>query len=235
MDLEAARKAAMLVGEKFMSSGVGSNAVQAFRQVYGIRDNQTMLFTWNPGCTMCKPAYCRPDGNANGREYSVDDPNVLIPLLDGTRAQCDCLPKGGYTHGERSIEFASLWPNFTKYGSSWQNTRKINNIIHELGHAFNQRARQAPENLTAGYTEYLTVNGKSELFVMNSRPKGFYAAGPGTMTWIQSPQVNGSEVFADMFIGWVYNKWAPDPYGDARSRFMNTGMPSWIATTVGKP
>ena len=184
---------------------------------------------------MCKPAYCRKDGNANNKDYSVDDLTILIPLFDGNKLVCDCKPKGGYTHGEHSIEFASLWPNFTQYGTYWQSVRKTNNIIHELGHAFNQRAGQAPQNSVANYSESLMVDGTTELFKMTSRPKGFYSIGPGTMTWVQSSEVNGSEVFADMFIGWVYNKWASDPYRNARARFMNNGMPGWVASAIGKP
>ena len=230
-DLEAARRAAILVGEKFMSSGVGSDPVQAFRQVYGIHGSQTMLFTWNPSCTMCKPGYCRPDGNANGKDYSIDDPNILIPLLDGTREQCDCLPKGGYTHGERSIEFASLWPKYTSHGTSIQMLRKTNNIIHELGHAFNHRAYQYPENKVASY--YEIVN--HEPFYLTNRSHGFYVDQYGTMTWVQSTQTSGSEIFADMFIGWVHGKWANDAYGTVRKNFMNINMPSWITNAVGKP
>jgi hypothetical protein len=44
------------------------------------------------------------------------------------------------------------------------------------------------------------------------------------------------EIFADMFVGWVYRCWEPDPLrpnglsetGELRSSFMNENMPKWI-------
>lgn len=238
-DLTAVKQAVALVGEKILTTparrSTGNSPLTAFKRVYGLHDQQTLKLSWNIDCPMCKPAYCRKEGNANEKDYSVDDPNIKIPLIDGTKVACDCKPKGGFTQDEHWIEFASLWPNFTSSGTYWQSVRKTNNIIHELGHAFNQRAGQAPQNSVADYSEYLAVDGKTELFKMNSRPNGFYTIGPGTMTWVQSDQVNGSEVFADMFIGWIYDKWASDPYGDARARFMNKDMPSWVASAIRRP
>ena len=42
------------------------------------------------------------------------------------------------------------------------------------------------------------------------------------------------EIFADMFIGWVYGKWEDSDLGDARSTFMNYHMPIWIADAIGE-
>ena len=51
---------------------------------------------------------------------------------------------------------------------------------------------------------------------------------------------NGAEEhFADMFLGWVYNKWEIDPttgqltqMGASRSSFMNLHMREWIGKKV---
>jgi hypothetical protein len=246
VDLEAARLAAMRVGQRFSISRGGGNPVHAFRQVYGINNNRPMVFTWlGQDCRWCKPAQCRAENNVKNKEYWSDDTyekknkngeiEILyrpIQLKNGEPpAPCACKPKGGVTQTERSIEFASLWPNYTSGGLSVQQLRKINNIIHELGHAFNQRASQKPETATGDYYEIV----KKDKFYLTNRDRGFYVDGYGTMTWVQTIETSGSEIFADMFIGWVYGKWAPDEYGTVRRNFMQRNMPNWTSSAIAKP
>jgi hypothetical protein len=73
----------------------------------------------------------------------------------------------------------------------------------------------------------------------NSKIEGFYldANASGTMTWIQNSAVTSSEVFADMFLGWVYNKWDNDPhgFGNARRKFMTDNMANWITQAMSSP
>lgn len=45
--------------------------------------------------------------------------------------------------------------------------------------------------------------------------------------WKQSTENTGNEIFADMFLGWVFDEWAPVS-GSFRSSFMNKNMPSWL-------
>ncbi|MFH2103693.1 MAG: hypothetical protein ABIJ39_10110 [Chloroflexota bacterium] len=113
--------------------------------------------------------------------------------------------------------------------------RKVNNVIHELGHAFNQRLGGVPASAVNNYSAII----ERETWSMNSRDPeryGFYEDRPigvsGTMTWVQSIVVNGSEVFADMFIGWVYNRWENSEYGTERRRFMDTNMEGWIRQAI---
>ena len=55
--------------------------------------------------------------------------------------------------------------------------------------------------------------------------------------WQQSDESTTGEEFADMFLGWNYNQWAPieDEYyniGQARSDFMERNMAPWIALVI---
>jgi hypothetical protein len=102
--------------------------------------------------------------------------------------------------------------------------RRINNVIHELGHAFNKRLDRVPESAVA-----------AKMGLMQ-RPAGFYGY-PGNMTWVQSPKITGSEIFADQFIGWVYGKWANDDIGNARAELMTNMVEEaqWVSTAASMP
>ena len=254
IDKTAVRQAAYLVGSKLSETMPGSTTpFTAFKKVYGIRESRPMQFSFwgdgSDGCYECRPGDCQTADIWEDRTFVDEESGKLVyKKIPGTKTDCACKPKGGYTSSERSIKFASLWPNFTGSGAYWQNIRKINNVIHELGHSFNQRADQ-PSLKVSAYSEQVTVNGQTELFEMNKRygsdkQIGFYMESSinGTMTWVQSTQdattgeaSPGSEVFADMFLGWVHDKWALDPYGEARARFMNTNMPGWVSISGAKP
>jgi len=230
VDKQAVLFAVSIVGQKFSSSLPTS----AFRDVYGITSSRLMQFEWDVKCAGCRPYYCNASQNAKNKEYWENliviengtvkkdkktgrDLYTQIPLLGGGSADCMCKPSGGFTNTSRWIEFASVSSN---------NDRKVNNVIHELGHAFsNGRLGKIPNNAVKSYTAY--INGK--LWSINSRPDGFYKnGGVEARTWQQSTQVTDSEIFADMFLGWVQNKWEDDDYGKARDKFMNDNMPIWI-------
>jgi hypothetical protein len=53
--------------------------------------------------------------------------------------------------------------------------------------------------------------------------------------WQQSKDISALEIFADMFLGWVYNEWDfadyPAEAGD-RKNFMILYMPYWTAHTM---
>ncbi len=133
------------------------------------------------------------------------NPNCL-----GCRETPGAEPAFGYTNSRTHIEFASM-SQYPEYAIRL--LRKINNVIHELGHAFNVRLGRTPENA-------LTTN-------LLQRPAGFYGSA-NSFTWVQSPQVTRSEIFADMFIGWSYGLWGNDVLGPKRAEFM-TAMYGWVA------
>jgi hypothetical protein len=267
----AVQMAATLIARRFVDTIVGISNPQIwesisptiFKAVYGIRSGRQTELYWNPqtktgntitnnGCYNCRPNICQTK-KADGTEYWVDDATI------GQKTDCDCRPVGGYTHNERYIEYASLWDNYSATGGApVKQLRKINNIIHEFGHAFNIRLGRIPEATVNGYTldpaiwvqddidrdpAVLTLEWHEWTLAgrdyenTNSKIEGFYvdSAASGTMTWIQSPDVTASEVFADMFLGWTYNKWAADNYGNARKNFMDDNMRSWLIQAMRLP
>jgi hypothetical protein len=58
--------------------------------------------------------------------------------------------------------------------------------------------------------------------------------------WQQSQQATVGEEFADMFIGWNYNKWEANPsdqdyrLGQARATFMESHMKWWITAVINR-
>jgi RHS repeat-associated protein len=65
---------------------------------------------------------------------------------------------------------------------------------------------------------------------------GFYGY-PGNVTWEQSPGIDGSETFADQFLGWSYGRWAADPLGPVRADFMMqmNGANGWVSQAAALP
>ena len=58
--------------------------------------------------------------------------------------------------------------------------------------------------------------------------------------WQQSPEATTGEEFADMFLGWNYNQWAPSidrgfyTVGQARANFMDRHMAPLIALVINQ-
>jgi RHS repeat-associated protein len=235
---EFVRTAVVLVANKFANTlgtsmaGLPSNNPQAliFMAVYGIHRGDTLKFDWNPQCYRCRPDACMAENNVGGKksggvEHWEDD--VDVPLPNGTTSQCDCKPTGGFTMSARWIKFASMW------SKTYSNVdeRRVNNVVHELGHAFSARVGGPPA--TTVHTSPPPIEGDS--WTLEQKPKGFYNAATGNMTWMQSKVESGSETYADMFLGWVFNKWEPDKYGNARAGFMNMNMLGWIRQAINLP
>ena len=62
---------------------------------------------------------------------------------------------------------------------------------------------------------------------------GFASTGD-ERTWVQNPSTATSEVFADQFLGWVFNQWERSASGDLsaqaseRASWMDTNMSLWL-------
>ncbi len=114
-------------------------------------------------------------------------------------------------------------------------------IVHELGHSFESRV-----NALLGNSYVRNRLGGSpdiarrDLDVRDGPNNGF--AGP-LWGWQQSGSATTGEEFADMFMGWTYNRWQLNlntrllrydltGQGSARSAFMNANMPSWVNLVV---
>jgi hypothetical protein len=106
----------------------------------------------------------------------------------------------------------------------------INNprwAIHELGHAFENATIIVRPNGTSYKPGRASLPSK----LLGSR-LGFHG---GWLDWQYSKEMSDGEIFADMFIGWVYKRWEGNQgqqltfqVGLARSSHMHQGMPIWI-------
>jgi len=99
----------------------------------------------------------------------------------------------------------------------------------ELGHAFANIWWGSEEG---PYTELATPENKELL-----SNKGFFKGPEGAANmwwqhWEQIPTPN--EVFADMFLGWVFNTWADNSEGYAKAAYMNENMSTWLGESANE-
>ena len=106
-------------------------------------------------------------------------------------------------------------------------------VVHELGHAFNAATGSQPEfSLTPDFLRDAAGDHIDESGVFTY---GFYG---GWDNWQFGWDNTQSEVFADMFVGWVYDKWDlqhPQGLGVLRQNHMNLYMGGWINGSVSHP
>jgi hypothetical protein len=98
-------------------------------------------------------------------------------------------------------------------------------IVHEMGHVFDNILGFEPRKSIT--SSLLTGRGVD----VNN---GFYGTKVVGWQWRLSGSNGPEEIFADMFVGWVYNRWETEkrfdiltPLGQARSDFMNENMAIW--------
>jgi RHS repeat-associated protein len=118
-------------------------------------------------------------------------------------------------------------PNITVYDNAFRDgytgLNGARNVAHELGHAFAQRAGEQPYN-------DLTQNWNNADFPRRGDDNnGFAGEYPG---WQQSTSATNREEFADMFLGWSYNRWSDSDAGRARSQWMTTNMADWMSDAI---
>jgi len=133
------------------------------------------------------------------------------------------------------------------YGADIQNIRLM---MHEIGHAFDLAVCSRAENCTwynqKGGAAYDSLGGKLETCetttVDGSSCLGRFSDGPisgpdqhwgfagGWDSWQFGAYEKDQtwEVFADMFVGWVSDTWAPTDRGTNRSTFMNNTMSGYL-------
>jgi hypothetical protein len=65
--------------------------------------------------------------------------------------------------------------------------------------------------------------------------EGFYGY-PDNRTWEASGGTNGTETFADQFLGWVHGKWDEvDDIGRAEFMEQMNGSQGWVAQAAALP
>ncbi|WKZ53206.1 MAG: RHS repeat-associated core domain-containing protein [Anaerolineales bacterium] len=148
-------------------------------------------------------------------------------LMTFTWGSCDkCNGAGGYTYSPHDIRFASM-------SALWRSDyfmRSVNNVVHELGHAFNHANGWDPVNRLSNS---MSTNSWLERGSNQGYSYGFASTGDKG-TWVQNPSTATSEVFADQFLGWVFNQWERTASGDLsaqaseRASWMDTNMSLWL-------
>ena len=137
------------------------------------------------------------------------------------------------------------------YGNDLQNIRLM---VHELGHAFdlaicrrsvncdwfNQPGGAAYDSLGGKLKtcETTTVDGSGCLGRFSDGPwsgeNAYWGFAGGWDNWQFGIYESGEtwEVFADMYVGWVYGSWQSTDRGRNRSAFMNTTMSGYLRNWI---
>jgi hypothetical protein len=142
-------------------------------------------------------------------------------------SECRGINLGGCTSSSAMINFGSLWAEGPYRPEDVAFQASVNNVVHELGHAF--------ANLWWGSDEgpYDDLGDPDNAHLINN--DGFqYPPAEAKNMWRQHPEKYASpnEVFADMFLGWVYSEWPKETGGDDRRDYMDENMPEWLGDAV---
>jgi len=218
-------------GEKDWTARNKTIALQAIQDVGTalLRDYCSLLARMGDGCD----SYSAVDIFRNVYGTSANDPLIL-------QWGCsECNGGGGYTYSTHKIGFASLSEPTMGMGgyrtSAMASTEAINNVVHELGHAFAGRW-----NLPGGGYNNFGPYGTGRIPGNLVSDAGFYLYPKpygASLTWRQHPcswdsPCSSHEVFADMFLGWTYGDWDDDRAGRDRRVFMSQNMGAWIVNLV---
>lgn len=216
---QAVLDAVSAVGSAF-AKVFGGKAEYAFQLVYKTYVNP-LVFVWG--------------NKLEGMPYDAEHEEI------GT----GCLTKGTVNVKGRKIQVIKCVS--LSGGNSNNIDRMRNNIVHELGHLF--------EIATEGYIakaqrpyKKLSLQMQNNIDFQRGRdPNLFYGfADAGWETnWQQHGCTDGdapgwycqdqSEIFADQFLGWTFNKWESgdglngwSPSGEARAAWMKANMQFWL-------
>lgn len=147
-------------------------------------------------------------------------PTVTITLgSENASGGCQYVQSGACVSHRQQINILTLPRAIGNRTEEMANISIRNLIVHELGHVFDW-------NLKYHLPKKMLSN------------EGFHPPPPqASMTWRQHPCTSNDyacsrETFADMFLGWVYDKWADDELGHNRAQFMSTYMSSQISACV---
>jgi hypothetical protein len=113
--------------------------------------------------------------------------------------------------------------------SWWERT--VHLIVHEMGHVFNAAISNAVDQSYYLYNALTRTQSADPSFpdriATDPELKGF--AGP-RYNWQQSSSDQPGEEFADMFLGWTYNRWERNPDGSLTGA--GRSRAAWIAARM---
>jgi len=146
---------------------------------------------------------------------------------------------GAYTWSAQTIEYYIGAPFMQDYPEDNRPAQQVQEynihaVVHELGHAFaNRFDPESPQNpyIQVGYATF------ADGCPLSSR-KG-YAPSPNPISlqgyWMPNQDTNAHETLANMFLGYIYDTWANDTYGEQRRLFMYTQMLQTWLPILGLP
>ena len=143
----------------------------------------------------------------------------------------------GGSCGEKCWADTVQWPIVRVYEGVGPGMYRSQNATHELGHGFDREAKWIPiQALGSKPIEYTDGKGTNISLTTGSRrvQDGFAQTCYEPCTWQGNPARSEGEEFADMFLGWTYNHFAIDVYGEARFSWMEDHMALWISSAFGR-
>jgi len=119
-------------------------------------------------------------------------------------------------------------------------------VTHEMGHVFENAYSEVYQQYTGTDKEYKPARN---LVATNNNLNNRNGFAGVFLDWQWSNDSSSGEIFADMFVGWVFNSWALSPtvplsdnrykqqnenylFGLSKSEFMMEYMPIWIYDTI---
>lgn len=111
------------------------------------------------------------------------------------------------------------------FGVNPLNPKFRNNVVHELGHAFNAAIETASNGSISPYDNLAAAmlpDGALGLFLPREGMRSY----PWQQAKISSTTEN--EVFADYFLNWTYGSFLNNAAGNAQSRWMSSQMGQWL-------
>jgi hypothetical protein len=190
------RKAAVMAAVKLVAArfggSMGTNGANAWAQVYG-----NVEFEWDSECYNCR--------------------TEEIIAQCGNNFAGECAAGGAYTESATHIIFASMTGE-----AAMQSFRMVKNVVHELGHAFDNSLGNQPR-LDLFNNHRAWIDNRERILAPNPVVSGYER-----LEWQQNKLKVNYETFADMFIGWAYNTWNNDPANANDVKAAQTWMNSWV-------
>ena len=166
--------------------------------------------------------------NARGRDEEASQ--AFTAILDGgvnfnvgsTNASGDCLlvTSGGCTSSDSQINFWSM----AGHGNEFI---MMGNVIHELGHAYNNQLGKAPEK-DMPYWMYQSPNPGRALFLQPNSLAPVPNACDDCHFWQFNRDLTATETFGDMFVAWTLGVWNLNPDNAKQVQAAQLWMNGWM-------
>lgn len=176
------------------------------------RYNITLVGDWTPdNIEIVKEAVFNVAYKINPIDFAEFFNGITI-VWGKEGASKECLQEGIYacTVSKHQINIFNFYKECGKRTPLMAHIQNRNLIVHEIGHVFAKKFKNDLYDLLP----YKLLNNKD-----------FYPSPiSAEMTWRQSREMTKPEIFADMFLGWVFNRWS----GRDKRGWMNFYMPRFL-------